>query len=301
MTIDFLTREEVAAVPHAIGIFNNVVAIRGKRNVRKQLIFLFTRLPWLWFQRYDLILDLQNNKVSRLVVSLLRPKAVSFFDNYSPISAALRTQNTINSIWKWKVELNTNFKIQSRGVDDLLRNNGFKQSNDLIVLNPAGYCASRNWPADYYVNFALHWLKDRPASQFVLLLLPSLREKASVLKEALGQQCIDLTGKADQQMAFNILSRCSLILTEDSGLMHMAWIQGIPTIALFSSSRKDWSSPQGHSSYCFDSSDLDCGPCLRETCIHGDNRCLTRYSVGSIVAKGQELISIRELDLVDSR
>jgi ADP-heptose:LPS heptosyltransferase len=107
--------------------------------------------------------------------------------------------------------------------------------------------------------------------------MPSKRAKATEISTALGEHCIDLTGRADQLEAFAIVGRARFVLSEDSGLMHMAWTQGTPTLALFSDSRRDWSAPQGSWSDCLDSSDLPCGPCGLPVCKFGDNRCLTRY------------------------
>jgi ADP-heptose:LPS heptosyltransferase len=78
--------------------------------------------------------------------------------------------------------------------------------------------------------------------------------------------------------AFAVLQHASFLLSEDSGLMHMAWVSGIPTIALFGSTRSDWSRPLGEHTFFLDSSDLPCGNCMQSICQSGDVRCLTRYT-----------------------
>jgi ADP-heptose:LPS heptosyltransferase len=60
--------------------------------------------------------------------------------------------------------------------------------------------------------------------------------------------------------------------------MHMAWLSGIPTLALFGSTRSEWSRPLGDHTLLLDSSDLSCGGCMESTCRFGDNHCLTRYT-----------------------
>jgi ADP-heptose:LPS heptosyltransferase len=159
------------------------------------------------------------------------------------------------------------------------------------VLNPAGYGSARSWPLENYCEFARQWRATRnPRTQFVLLLLPALRERARFIAASLGSACIDLTGKANQVEAFAVLRECSLALSEDAGLMHMAWVQGVPTLALFSSSRRDWSGPQGAWSDCLDSSDLACGPCGAPVCRYGDNRCLTRHTPAFVATRAGALI-----------
>jgi heptosyltransferase-2 len=290
--LHFLTRKEVSSIPCNVELFDKIITIGGKRNLKLQLALILLKLPWLWLQRYDAVIDLQNHAISKIVRRLLFAKAWSEFDKSSPVPGGERIRSTIEALWSWKVSLDPQFKILSNvPARELLNSNGRIAGHDLIVLNPAGYCPSRNWPLESYVRFSKRWLAEvNPLTQFVLLLLPSQRAKSDYIKSALGVNCIDLTGKADQVQAFSIIKECRLMLSEDSGLMHMAWTQAVPTIALFSSSRKDWSMPLGDRSVCLDSSDLACGPCSLEVCLYNDNRCLTRYSSEFLVQQASALL-----------
>src|SRR6187402_3098606 len=69
--IHFLTRQEVSLIPEGINLFDKVIAIGGGRNLKLQLSLLLLRLPWFWRQRYDAIIDLQNHKLSRLLMKLI--------------------------------------------------------------------------------------------------------------------------------------------------------------------------------------------------------------------------------------
>jgi heptosyltransferase-2 len=293
MTLHFLTRREVGAIPAAAGFFERVIQLGGGRSHRRQMLLVLLMLPWFWWQRYDAVIDLQNNRVTRLLRRLVRPRAWVEFDRYSPLSHGERARQTIEALWSWKNALDTGLELRHvrARARHLLQEHGWQRGHSLVVLNPAGYGGSRSWPLDSYCEFARHWRETRdPRAQFVLLLLPALRERARFIVERLGSSCIDLTGRADQVEAFSILRECSLVLTEDSGLSHMAWVQGVPTLALFSSSRKDWSAPQGQWSDCLDSSDLPCGPCNSPVCRFGDNRCLTRYTPAFVAARAGALI-----------
>lgn len=297
--IDFFTRTEVSAVPRDLGIFENVFEIAGGRNAKAQFLLALLKIPELLRRRYDAVIDLQNNRISRIVRKLLRPKGWTAFDLYAPLSAGERTRNAIEALWQWKIVPETS-RVHTpatyRG-EELLKSNGARAGHEFVILNPAGYCSSRNWPLKNYVDFARKWLREvQPLTQFVLLLLPAQRASANYLKEHIGDSCIDLTGLADQVRAFQIVGLSALMLSEDSGLMHMAWTQGVPTIALFSSSRKDWSAPQGRRSVCLDSSDMSCGPCGLEICRYGDNRCLTRYSPDFVLAQAN-LLRLKNQDI----
>ena len=300
--LHFLTRKEVSPIPRSVGLFSKVIAIGGGRNVKIQFLLSLLKIPWLIQEGYDAILDLQNHKISRIIRKLLFVKTFSEFevDRKTILSAGERTQQAIEALWSWKVDLDTKFVIQNTAsIDELLKQNGLKPNHDLVVLNPAGSFPSRNWPADNYIAFAKLWInKINPETQFVLLLLPTLTEKGNYIARSLGDSCINLTGKADQVEAFGVLQKCSFALSEDGGLMHMAWVQGVPTLALFSSTRNEWSRPIGKKSSSLDSSDMECGPCGFLVCKYGDNRCLTRYKPEFVIEKVMSMMDYKSLQKI---
>ena len=129
-----------------------------------------------------------------------------------------------------------------------------------------------------------------PIHKFLVLGTEQIREKANFLKKNLGDKLINLVGKTTPSEAFAILQKAELVVSEDSGLMHMAWVAQVPVVALFGSSRSAWSKPPGRWSVCLDSSDLDCGECLQPACRFGDVHCLSRYSTGFIVETARKLL-----------
>lgn len=239
--LHFLTRAEVSEIPKALNIFKEVIIFRGGRSAKLQFILSLLLLPKLWRNNYDGILDLQNNKISRTIRYLLFAKAWSEFDKFSPISAGERTRLTIEALGFKKIRMETSIEIKiNKSVDGILQVAGWDGVSKLIVLNPAGNFASRNWPTENYIKFVHLWQMDSKNSyQFVLMLQGKHKEKGLLIKESLKGKCIDLSEKTSPLDAFMIMKKSHLVLTEDSGLMHMGWIQGIPTLAIFGSSRKD--------------------------------------------------------------
>lgn len=292
LRLDLLTREEVAPIPRALDLFDEVIAFGGGRDVKRQLPCLIAQLPRLLLRRYDVVLDLQNNRLSRFALEFLGPRGWSCFETTAPCSAGERTCQTIAAAWDWPVELDPGLRLKVDDMSARLAAAGCSADSELVVLNPAGNMPSRSWPREHYVAFARLWLARRdPRAKFLLLLVPAMRDKAAWLARELGDAGIDLTGAADAVEAFAWLGRSRFVLSEDSGLMHMAWVQGVPTLALFGSSRKDWSRPLGERSECLDSSDLECGPCGLRECRFGDNRCLTRHSPAAVFATAERLLA----------
>ena len=294
--IDLLTRKEVAGVPENLELFNRVYALGGGRNEKLQLAEALFRLPGLLMNRYDMVLDLQNNKVSRFVRKSLLPKAWSEFDRYSPLAAGERTRLTIEAAGVGSIEIDSSLKLRKDESEKILLNGGWDKNKKLILLNPAGAFETRNWPLENYVRLAEMWLQKDSELQFLVLGTSQIAEKANYLKEKLGNNLINLVTQTNSFEAFSIVQKVAMVISEDSGLMHMAWVSGVPVLAMFGSTRSDWSRPLGEKSLLLDSSDLECGNCMREHCIYGDNRCLTRYTPEFILQKALIFISQGEIN-----
>ena len=289
--LDLLTRKEVDSIPTNLQLFDKVYSIGGGRRYKLQVALSFLLLPAILIRRYDVVLDLQNNFISRMVRKFVKPKAWSQFDRVSPIPAGERTRLTIEAAGFKNIDINSNFFLKSSLiVDQLLKENGWDGNADFVILNPAGAFPTRNWPVDSYLDFARIWLNHFPNTQFLMIGVNLISKKAEYLKEKLASRLINLVNKTSPAEAFAIIQKTKFVLSEDSGLMHMAWVSGIPTLSIFGSTRSDKARPLGKDSFLLDSSDLECGNCLREICIYEDNRCLTRYTPAFVFQKAQTLL-----------
>jgi heptosyltransferase-2 len=290
--IDFLTRKECEDIPKNIYLFDKIISVGGGRDFKKQLLYTFFLLPRLLWRRYDVVIDLQNNNLSELIRKTIRPSAWSVFDRFSSNSAGERTRLTIEAVGLGKNAINSDFHFKNHlHPNEILKKNGWDGMSGIVVLNPASAFPTRNWPLENYVYFAELWLEQFPNTQFLILGTSSIGSKAAYLKEKLGDKIITVINKTTPSEAFSILQQAKFVLSEDSGLMHMAWVSGIPTLALFGSTRSDWSRPLGKHSLLLDSSDLPCGNCMQEICIYGDNHCLTRYAPEFVFDKATQLIN----------
>ena len=291
--VDLLTREEASDIPRSLALFTRVFALRGGREAKWQLAFATGLLPRLLARRYDVVLDLQRNRVSRWVRMTLRPPCWSEFDRYSPIPHGERTRLAIEAAGFCLRGVYPDLAVTCSDLAlDRLGAAGWTPDREMVVLNPAGGFPSRNWPLHNYVEFARLWRSASGRStQFVVLGLASMKAKAAFLRAQLGPCLIDLSAQTSPAEAFAMVRRATLVVSEDSGLMHMAWISGVPTVALFGSSRASWSAPQGNYSVCLHSGDLPCGACMEAECRFGDVHCLTRYEPAMVVEVALRLVT----------
>ena len=295
VSIHLLTRKEIREIPKNLTVFEKVISIGGGRNAKIQFILSLLILPYLLWHNYDVVIDLQNHRISKIIRKLLRAEAWSQFDRSSRNFAGDRTRCTIDALQITKTFISTKIELRNKiQVSDKLRTNGWDGVRPLVILNPAGAFTSRHWPVENYIAFSRLWQSRHPSTQFLILGLDSLRLRANLLKAALGNDIIDLVGATTNLEAFALVRLSILMLTEDSGLMHMSWIQGVATLALFGSSPSYWSSPLGAWSRTLSSADLPCGDCFLSECKYGDVHCLTRFTPQRVADEADALLKSRE-------
>ncbi len=282
--IHLLTAERVALIPRSIEAIDKVIGIRGGMNAKLLFFNTVLQIPKLLIESYDLILDLQNDKKSNLVKTVLFSKSKSSFEKYTPKFTGERYREYISkNLGECSAEFKCSIRAADLDISPLENSPNYIKKAFFIVLNPAGYYKTRNWPIQNYLNLCEKLVLEYGAQvRFLLLGDSRMEEKAELIESANSEYCINLVNKTSQIQALSILSKVDLVLSEDSGLGHMSWIQGVKTVFLFGSTRADWTAPPYDHVRNFTSTDMECGDCMKSECKWGDVRCLTRYDVDQI-------------------
>jgi len=292
--IDFLTSPPGDSIARTVPSIRNVYVYevapaRSARPIDALIYGMAVRRA-----RYDVIIDFQRNYITRLIRRLSGAAAWSEFDRFSHFPAAERTLQTLSACGVPGAALDIPVPIRLdalRAARAQLRAAGWDGSTRLVVLNPAGLWATRNWPLESYVELCRLWRAREP---FTVLILGTdrVRERGEEIARRVRTTVINLAGMTDAGNAFALLRHADVIVTEDSGLMHMAWSSGIPVVALFGSTNAVWSSPTGDRAVVLDSRDLACGCCMEPACRFGDVRCLARRTPAEVLAAATGLIGL---------
>ena len=150
-----------------------------------------------------------------------------------------------------------------------------------VVFAPgAEYGPAKCWPAAHYAELArsLHARYGEP-----VLLLGSGKEAAlceSIATDAPGA-CRVLAGQTSLLDAMALIAAARAVVTNDSGLMHVAAAFGIPQVAVFGSTSPEHTpplNPRARVLWLKDELGLSCMPCFERTCRFGHTRCLTEVS-----------------------
>ena len=153
---------------------------------------------------------------------------------------------------------------------------GFAPDDELIALCPgAEYGPAKRWPADHFAELARSLLLQRSAARVLLLGGDGDRAIGAAIAAAAGApaRLHDLCGATDLAAAIALIAASSSVVSNDSGLMHVAAALSRPQVALFGSSDPRHTpplSPVAKTLWLH----LDCSPCFERTCPLGHLGCL---------------------------
>ena len=148
----------------------------------------------------------------------------------------------------------------------------FGISGPYTVLCPgAEYGPAKRWP--YFRELA-----EKLDSQVVLLGAASDKDQAA------GIPGRNLVGQTTLDEAIDLIAGASLVLTNDSGLMHVAAATGTPQVALFGSSSPEHT-PPGSALARVLWLKIECSPCYQRVCPLGHFNCMNGLSVERVLAE----------------
>jgi heptosyltransferase-2 len=144
-------------------------------------------------------------------------------------------------------------------------------TGDVTALCPgAEFGPAKRWPPRHFAALARAELARGRA--VCLLGSPGDRETCAEIAES-APAAVNLAGQTTLLEAVDLLSLCDRVVTNDSGLMHVAAALGKPLVALFGSTSPDFTPPLGERSTVL-KHPIECSPCFQRQCPLGHLKCL---------------------------
>src|SRR3990167_3845082 len=229
------------------------------------------RTGWVGESRYGLINDIRKLDTQRYPMMIQRFAALAFpkealLPNHLPMPRfSLMKTERLNVIQKFNVSL----------------------EKPVLALCPgAEYGPSKQWPAEKLAEVANAKLQDG----YQVWLMGSKKDKpiAEKIQSLTHHSCINYAGETSLFEAIYLLDLASVVVTNDSGLMHVAAALQKPIVAIYGGSSYEFTPPLCDQKKLL-ARTLPCRPCFKRTCQFGHYDCLNKISSDEVLKAMEEI------------
>ena len=155
--------------------------------------------------------------------------------------------------------------------------------NKVLGLCPgAEYGEAKRWPLEYYAEVADAML----ALGWQVWLFGSAKDVGvtSSINMLTGHQCLDLGGKTNLSEAIDLMALCAAVVSNDSGLMHVAAALDKKLVAIYGSSNPKHTPPM-NSKAVIEYLGLECSPCFKRVCPLEHLNCLKNIPAERVIGQ----------------
>jgi heptosyltransferase-2 len=245
-------------------------AILLPNSWKSALIPFFAAIPlrtgFLGEMRWGLLNDARHLDKQRLTMTVQRFVALGLPENapqppsyaFPKLSISAEQQQTVID----KFQINLERKI-------------------LALCPGAEYGPAKRWPIEHFANLA----QQKQQQGWQVWLLGSDKDKAVAeqINRLSGEVCENFAGNTSLAEAVDLLSLVDVVVSNDSGLMHVAAALDKKLIALYGSSDPNFTPPL-HADAKIVNLNLPCSPCFKRECPLGHTECLAKIEPASVMA-----------------
>lgn len=165
------------------------------------------------------------------------------------------------------------------------------KKGDWVAINPgAAYGSAKRWFPERFAETA-----DRLAEEYGVRIVltggPGEKEIGQDIAAAMKTEALNLIGRTSVRQLMAVLTRVRLLISNDSGPMHVGAAFGIPIVAVFGPTDHTTTSPKADSCRIV-RKDTDCAPCLLRQCPT-DHRCMKAITADDVLAAARDLLGGR--------
>ncbi|MGL5948306.1 MAG: lipopolysaccharide heptosyltransferase II [Aeromonas sp.] len=252
-------------------------AIVQPNSFKSALVPWFAGIPlrtgWKGESRYGVLNDLRRNKAAF-------PLMVERYAALAYAKTAMRSQADLPAITP--PALRVDVANQAAACQRL----GLNTQAPILVLCPgAEFGPAKRWPEAHYASVAAThiaqgwqvWIfgstKDVPVATAIAQALPASAQAA----------CQLLCGKTSLHEAIDLMALARRVISNDSGLMHIAAALDRPLVAIYGSTSPLYTPPLAQR-VAIVHTEISCRPCFKRTCRYGHLKCLTELSPQQVLA-----------------
>jgi heptosyltransferase-2 len=261
-------------------------AILLPNSLKSALVPFWAKIPrrtgYVGEMRYGLLNDIRQLDKSLLTMTVQRFAALA----YSKVEMFAAENIALKNIPV------PSLKVEPHKVTEALNKFHLGTQQPVLALCPgAEYGPAKQWPARHYAGLA----KTKLEQGWQVWIFGSQKDDAIAkdINNLLEQRAINLCGKTELAEAIDLMSASHAVVSNDSGLMHMAAALGLPIVGVYGSSDPTFTPPLGKNSAMVNL-DLKCSPCFKRTCPFGHTDCLEKLEPQRVLNALQNLDSHKE-------
>jgi len=232
-----------------------------------------TRTGWLGEQRWGLINDIRRLDKKAIPMTVQRFIALGLAND----AGVCAIENVPPP----------HLRVDEEQVAQILATHNLTTTKRVLVLCPgAEFGESKQWPVTHYADVADHYL----ASGWQVWLMGSDKDVAACdeIRAHNPQDCHVLAGKTTLPQAVDLMSMASLVVSNDSGLMHIAAALQKPLVAIYGSTDPGHTPPLS-ANHVIARLELQCSPCFERSCPLQHLNCLRDLSPQQVIGLSESL------------
>ncbi len=243
---------------------------------------MWRSVRWLRQQAFDWVVDLQCLMRSgafawlangKLTVGLDEPRegGRGFYDLIVPRpSAATHAVDWYLGVLPLlgvPVDAGFQWLPECPGVAESVRRKGPVEKSRWIIIQPGARWPNKRWPVEFFSELVRRLAVANPGFRFAVLGSEADRALGEVIAREDGRRCLDLTGRLSLQEMVEWIRLGELMVTNDTGPMHVAAALNKPVVALFGPTEPCRTGPYRQLDHVLQL-DLPCVPCLKPRCAY---------------------------------
>jgi lipopolysaccharide heptosyltransferase I len=255
-------------------------------------------IRWLRQQTFDWVIDLQCLMRSgafawltngKLLIGLDEPRegARGFYDlivrRPSALTHAVDWYLSVLPLLGVPADGQFQWLPERPGLAESVRRKWPVERAKWIIIQPGARWLNKRWPAESYAEVVRRLAARNPEFQFAILGGEEDRPLGEVIARVAGSRCLDLTGRISLPEMVEWIRLGRLMVTNDTGPMHVAAALGTPVVALFGPTEPRRTGPYRQLEHVV-RLDLPCVPCLKPRCAYARPlECLRAISPAAVV------------------
>ena len=270
-------------------------------------------IRWLRAQNFDLVIDLQCLARSGAFAWLARGKTLVGLDEVREgargfYDLAVPRKDFFTHAVDWylsvlpplgvPVHKNFTWLPERPQIDDDVNQKWFAENSSLvthhsklILLQPGARWKNKRWPANHFAELIRSLAGKFPTARFAILGDKGDHPLGEMISQAAPEKILNLCGATTLPEMIEWVRRCDLLITNDTGPMHVAAALGKPLVALFGPTEPRRTGPYGQLENVL-RLNLPCSPCLKSDCaIENTDECLRALPPALVIDKVEKLLA----------